>query len=201
MTTERRTTATPGAVAMRIPELDAVAPIDAAERLRHLPGLALLESARPGRNARWTYLSADPVAVVDAPAQGADVFESARRALARLCSSRFTEADSPPFTGGLMGYLSYDLGRRFESIPSQAAVDQDLPLLRLALHDWAVAWDRRRGLAWLVGRSVDERIDRLDRRLAWAREVLVRPAGPTPRGDDPTAERAFELRSGLDRAA
>ncbi|TAL08446.1 MAG: hypothetical protein EPO00_07255, partial [Chloroflexota bacterium] len=38
--------------------------MDAAERLRDLPGLALLESARPGRNARWSYLAADPVAVL-----------------------------------------------------------------------------------------------------------------------------------------
>jgi para-aminobenzoate synthetase component 1 len=201
MTTDRRTTSAPGALAVRVPELDDVAPIDAAERLRHLPGLVLLESARPGRNARWTYLSADPVAVVDAPSHGADVFESTRRALARLCSSRFAETDSPPFTGGLMGYLSYDLGRRLEWIPSLAAVDQDLPLLRLALHDWAVAWDRRGGRAWLVGRSVDERIDQLEARLAWARDLLLGPVPSIPQGGEPAADRTFQLRSGLDRAA
>ena len=56
---------------MRLPELDALAPMDAAERLRGLAGLAVLESARPGRNARWTYVTADPVAVLEAPADGA----------------------------------------------------------------------------------------------------------------------------------
>jgi para-aminobenzoate synthetase component I len=201
MTIERRATSTPGALAVRIPELDDVAPIDAAERLRHLPGLALLESARPGRNARWTYLSADPVAVVDAPAHGPDVFESARRVLGRLCTSRVPADDAPPFTGGLVGYLSYDLGRRFEDLPSLAAVDQDLPLLRLALHDWAVAWDRLRGRAWLVGRAVDERIDRLEARLAWARALFLAPGATRPARESPSVDRVLELRSGLDRAA
>ena len=62
----------------------AARPIDVAEAFRDLPGLALLESARPGRNARWTYLTADPVAVLESPAAGPDPFAVARRLVARL---------------------------------------------------------------------------------------------------------------------
>ncbi|MFL5673074.1 MAG: hypothetical protein ACJ77C_13390, partial [Chloroflexota bacterium] len=142
MTSERLATS-PGVIAIRAPELDRVAPMDAAEQLRDLPGLALLESARPGRNARWTYLSADPVTVVEAPAEGPDLFATARRTLARLTPSVLEGVDAPRFAGGLIGYLAYDLGRRLEAIPTIASTDQDLPLLRLALHDWVVAWDRR----------------------------------------------------------
>jgi len=176
VTTERLVSLHPGAIAIRLPELDDVAPMDAAERLRGLPGLALLESARPGRNARWSYLSADPVATIDAPAEGRDVFGTARRALRRMSGVRFADPAAPPFSGGFIGYLSYDLGRRLERLPSIAAVDQDLPLLRLALHDWVVAWDRRLGRAWLAGRAVDDRVGALDERLAWARERLTSPA-------------------------
>src|SRR3954464_4072268 len=53
--------------------------IDAAESCRDLPGVVLFESARPGRNARWTYLTADPVAVLETPAAGPDPFAVARR--------------------------------------------------------------------------------------------------------------------------
>jgi para-aminobenzoate synthetase component I len=207
VTSERLTTTAPGAVAIRVPELDDVPPIDAAERLGDLPGLALLESARPGRNARWTYLTADPVTVVDAPAGGPDVFESARLALRRLCSGRFPEAEAPPFGGGLVGYLSYDLGRRLEAMPSLAAVDQDLPLLRLALHDWVAAWDRRRGAAWLVARAVDDRVDRLAARVEWARARLTETTEPaTGAGEaaeprDGPSQRSLEFRSGLGRRA
>ncbi len=176
--------------------------MDAAERLRDLPGLALLESARPGRNARWSYLTADPVAVLEAPADGADPFATARRVLARLASDPVTGIDRPRFMGGLVGYLGYDLGRRLETLPSIAKADQELPILRLALHDWTVAWDRRTGHAWLAGRALDERIGRLDRRLAEIRERLLTQTPDRGRavmtGEPPAG---FEFRSGLDRAA
>src|SRR6187551_3817283 len=68
------------------PPAAAAAPhrVDAPEAFRDVGGLVLLESARPGRNARWTYLTADPVAVLEAPAAGPDPFAVARRLVARL---------------------------------------------------------------------------------------------------------------------
>jgi hypothetical protein len=103
-------------------ELSQVRPIDAAEALRDLPGLALLESARPARNARWTFLTADPVAILTEPAAGSDPFAVARRLLARLDAGApdregttaasggagaFAVDAVPPFLGGLVGYLGY----------------------------------------------------------------------------------------------
>jgi para-aminobenzoate synthetase component 1 len=126
----------PGLRLERLPSLDSTAPMDAAEHLRDLPGLAVLESARPGRNARWSYLTADPVAVLEAPADGPDPFTTARRVLGRLCDELVDAPDVPPVTGGLVGYLGYDLGRRFERLPSIAAAGRELPVLRLGLHDW-----------------------------------------------------------------
>ncbi len=193
--------------------------MDVAERLCDLPGLVLFESARPGRNARWSYLVADPVAVLDGPADGADPFATARRVLGRLSADEVGLPDAPPFTGGLVGYLAYDLGRRLERLPSIAAADQELPILRLALHGWVVAWDRRTGHAWLAGRALDERVGRLDEqldavaaRLRATRDDAAAAAGaasPDPRGapSPPTAGHAgdrttaLELRSGLDRRA
>ena len=69
-----------------MPALAALRPIDVAEAFRDLPGVALLESARPGRNARWSYLTADPVAVLTEPAAGGDPFAVARRLLTRLAA-------------------------------------------------------------------------------------------------------------------
>ena len=154
------------------------APIDAAEAFRDLPGLVLLESARPGRNARWTYLTADPVAVLESPAAGPDPFAVARRLAARLDRTVVVPADAPPFLGGLVGFLGYDLGAVLERLPALAPADQDLPPLRLALHDWVVAWDRRTGHAWLGGRALDGDGRRLARRLD---DVHARLTTPEPR--------------------
>jgi para-aminobenzoate synthetase component 1 len=218
----------------RLPQLDGIAPMDVAEALRDLPGLALLESARPGRTGRWSLLTADPIAVLDAPAAGADPFAAARLLLARLAGGEpeVDEADGdgrdeadeadevdagvvrpaerPPFAGGLVGYIGYDLGRRLEHLPSLAAADQPLPEMRLALHDWAMAWDRLTGAAWLAGRALDGDAPRLNRRLAGVRERLagasatarpsagVASASSTSYGFDPAATLTFA--SGTTRA-
>src|SRR5215218_1551181 len=96
-----------------LPDIGDRTPIDVAESFRDLPGLAVLDSARPGRNGRWSYVSADPVDIVESPSDGPDPFEAARISLKRMAAGRVGRA-GPPFLGGLVGYLSYDLGRRFE---------------------------------------------------------------------------------------
>jgi para-aminobenzoate synthetase component 1 len=180
--------------------------IDAAEAFRDLPGLALLESARPGRNARWTYLTADPLALLESPAAGRDPFAVARRLVARLDPSRPELPDAPPFLGGLVGFLGYDLGHALERLPSLAVDDQGLPPMRLALHDWVVAWDRRTGEAWLAGRAVDGDARRLARRLDDVHARLTTPTPPTtarPSGDpaDDHDDGPLTFRSGLPRRA
>ncbi len=205
---------------VRLEPLPAIAdrrPIDIAEAFRDLPGLALLESARPGRNARWTFLTADPVAILAEPAVGDDPFAVARRLLARLAADDPGGHDGapgrPPFLGGLVGYLGYELGDVLERLPAPPSDDQDLPLLRLALHDWAIAWDRRTGAAWLGGRALDGDAERLARRLGGVRDRL-RPsrlavvaaraalttddAGGTPQ---PDGREELVFVSSLDRAA
>jgi len=183
----------------RLPERIAAArAIDVAEAFRDLPGLVLFESARPGRNARWSYLTADPVAVIETPASGPDPFAVARALVARLDPGA-APAGAPPWLGGLAGFLGYDLGATFERLPAIAAMDQDLPPLRLALHDWVVAWDRRTGTAWLGGRALDGDDRRLARRLD---DVHARLNGPArAAGTAVQAGDRLTFRSGLDRRA
>jgi para-aminobenzoate synthetase component I len=182
-----------------LPEVAQSRAIDVAESFRDLPGLALLESARPGRNARWTYLTADPLAVLEEPSPGSDPFAAARQLVARLDRAVPAAADATPFVGGLIGYLAYDLGHALERLPTIAADDQGLPLLRLALHDWVIAWDRHTGAAWLGGRSLDGDVGRLDRRLA---DVRARIHGPRSGGAvavDDGQSAGLRFRSSLDR--
>ena len=174
--------------------------MDAAEAFRDLPGLALLESARLGRKSRWSYLTADPLAILQEPTPGADPFAEARRLVARL-DRRAPEAgcsDHPPFLGGLVGFLGYDLGHALERLPTIAADDQGLPCMRLALHGWVLAWDRRTGRAWLGGRALDGDAAALNDRLQAVRERLV-GGWATPTETLPTD--GFAFTSSLDRTA
>lgn len=175
-------------------------PIDIAEAFRDLPGLALFESARPGRNARWTYLTADPITVLESPAAGPDPFVVARSLVGRLDPTPVVPADAPRFLGGLVGFLGYDLGGTLERLPAIAPSDQDLPPLRLALHDWVVAWDRRTGFAWLGGRALDGDGRRLARRLDDVHARLTAPARPPADSVRTEPPVTLSFRSGLSRA-
>jgi para-aminobenzoate synthetase component 1 len=42
-----------------------------------------------------------------------------------------------PFTGGAIGCFAYDLGRRFERLPSIAVRDIDFPEMLVGIYDWA----------------------------------------------------------------
>ena len=132
----------------------------------------------------------------------------ARRLLGRLDATHVVPADAPPFLGGLVGFLGYDLGHTLERLPSVAADDQGLPLLRLALHDWVVAWDRRTGHAWIGGRALDGDVRRLARRLDDVHARLTMPASVAGRDAQEAATAAhvaggerLTFRSGLSRAA
>ncbi len=250
----------PDVTGPRVAELPESAGADVlaiSESLRGLPGLAVLDSARTGRRSRWTYVTADPLAVVtDVGPRGA-TFAPARALLARMggpaggaggrAEARGGEADAerpngatpaggaaspsrgarhgpgvagrdlPPFTGGLVGFVGYDVGRELERLPSIALDDQPLPPLSLALHDWVVAVDRRAGRVLLCGIPVDGDAGRLEARLAPVRARLagVRAAGtdvavpppltagcgsdlPAPR---PLVPAGLRFTSGLDRDA
>jgi len=81
--------------------------------------------------------------------------------------------EAPPFLGGAVGYLSYDLGRLLESLPALAENDLALPDLQMAWYDVIFAF--REGQGWLVSSGLPhppetrERhaLSRLEETLAW----------------------------------
>jgi para-aminobenzoate synthetase component I len=62
----------------------------------------------------------------------------------------------PPFLGGGMGYLSYELGRYLERLPEQAASDLGLPELCFAFYDRVLAHDHASGRTWLAAVHPDD---------------------------------------------
>ena len=55
-----------------------------------------------------------------------------------------------PFSGGALGYFSYDLGRRIEQLPTQCRDDIHMPDMAIGLYDWALVVDHHIRRTWLI---------------------------------------------------
>lgn len=165
----------------------------------------LLESGRGAEaTARHSFLGAEPYLVLSGKADRYELRTGDRvtrhegdpfAALAgRLRASRLPRPPGlPPFFGGAVGYLSYDLARRFERLPSLAVDDLGLPDLEFAFVELLAALDHEAGtlsviFAPPVERLLGESRDKLyregcDRLAALAARLSAAPAdrpGPRP---------------------
>ena len=55
-----------------------------------------------------------------------------------------------PFSGGALGYFSYDLGRRIEQLPTQCRDDIHMPDMAIGLYNWALVVDHHIRRTWLI---------------------------------------------------
>ncbi|KZM73655.1 anthranilate synthase component I [Nocardia terpenica] len=140
-------------------------------------GTFLLESAENGRSwSRWSFIGAgSPTALTvvdghatwlgatpaDAPS-GGDPLDALHDTLELLRSERLPGL--PPLTGGLVGYLGYDIVRRMERLPELAVDDLQVPEMVMMLATDLAAFDHHEGAITLIANAVnwngtDERVD------------------------------------------
>jgi len=180
-------------------------PVRCCEALDGLPYRLFLDSASTAsRFGRYSFLTADPVAIVRS--RGAEV-----ECLDRLTGSRRTTVGDPmavlrelvtphaaepmpglpPFQGGAAGYVAYDWGLTLERLPAPRYDDLALPDLVLGLYDWVIAWDLELSRAWLIStgipeRAADARHARATSRAAFVKRALLGPSDRTVGPSDPT---------------
>lgn len=70
-----------------------------------------------------------------------------------------------PFTGGAVGYLSYDYGRRLEALASLAEDDRRIPDMHFGLYDGVAALNHASGALFLVGHDLSRTADAVIERL------------------------------------
>ncbi|WP_226352993.1 MULTISPECIES: anthranilate synthase component I [unclassified Pseudonocardia] len=143
-------------------------------------GTFLLESAENGRSwSRWSFVGARSAAALTAvdgelvwtgevpdglPTSG-DPLEALRTVVTELHSEPLPGL--PPLTGGMVGYLGYDIVRRVERIadPDDPAVDDlALPELVMLLATDLAALDHHEGTVTLIANAInwdatDDRVD------------------------------------------
>ncbi len=83
-------------------------------------------------------------------------FELLRRHLA-VDGSATPGLPGLPFTGGAIGYFSYDLARRLERLPERALAAEAIPDMAVGIYDWAVLVDHAQQASWLLGAERDAR--------------------------------------------
>ncbi len=144
-------------------------PLSALDALKHLGYPVLLESARRNdRTGRYSFIAVEPYLIFTSRGETVELALPAtpagkygRRAsmkrkpllkLRELLNNYRTEriAGLPPFTGGAVGYFSYDFVHQFENIPRHAADDLDIPEAYFVFVDMVVAFDHILNKAWII---------------------------------------------------
>jgi para-aminobenzoate synthetase component I len=179
-------------------------PVRCCERLEGLPYRLFFDSAAAGaRLGRYSFLMADPVAVVrskgartecvDLTAGGThvvdgDALDGVRALLLPHTAARVPGL--PPFQGGAAGYLAYDWGRVLERLPAPRHDDLAMPDVVLGVYDWVLAWDHDASTAWLISTGLPETSP-----LAQAHRAAARAAAVRRRlGSDPGTDRVEPMR-------
>jgi anthranilate synthase component I len=141
------------------------------------PGTFLLESAENGRSwSRWSFVGAHCAAALtevggeatwtgtppDGLHTGGDPLEVLRHCVEELRTEPLPGL--PPLTGGMVGYLGYDVVRRLERLPELTRDDLKLPELVMLLATDLAAVDHHEGTITLLANAVNwdnspERVD------------------------------------------
>ncbi|WP_305856127.1 aminodeoxychorismate synthase component I [Balneatrix alpica] len=113
------------------------------------------------RQGRYDILTADPLLRLVGDSNGCRLYDSEQRLMPcasdPFCAMQELLNEYPscpeqhlPFTGGVIGYWGYDLGRLVETLPQQANADIHLPWMQANLYLWAVITDHQQQQSWLV---------------------------------------------------
>jgi len=153
---------------------DGETPIGVYRKLAGGPGTFLLESAEQGagsagtawsrysfvgvrsvatlmaRDGRGVWLGSPPAGV---PMDGSPV-DMLRGTIAALGGEPRPADDLPPLTGGMVGFLAYDVVRRFERLPVHAEDDLGVPELGMMLATDLVVLDHLTGAATLIANAI-----------------------------------------------
>ena len=171
-------------------------PARCCEQLAGLPYRLFLDSATPGaRLGRYSFLTADPIAVVRSTGARTECLDAAGSGWRDLSGDVLAEVGAllqphrraeveglPPFQGGAAGYLAYDWGRVLERLPPSRHDDLALPDAVFGIYDWVIAWDHPASRAWLIstGMPATDEDERVRRSAVRAAAVLERLRGQAP---------------------
>jgi aminodeoxychorismate synthase component I len=144
-------------------------PVAALEAVRIAGHAALLESARVNeKTGRYSFITVDPYLIFRSKGDTVDLslpvtpagkygrraamkrrpLQKLRELMSNYRTARIPEL--PPFTGGAVGFFSYDFVRQFEKLPQRAIADLDIPEAYFIFVDLVIAFDHVLDKAWVI---------------------------------------------------
>lgn len=95
----------------------------------------------------WSFFGSDPFRVIDG-SEGMEHFSQVMR------EYKTAQTSDIPFTGGAVGFLSYDYGRQLESLPNIATDDLLVPPFLFGLYDGVVALNHQSNEVFLIAAEI-----------------------------------------------
>ncbi|MCE5340090.1 MAG: anthranilate synthase component I family protein [Planctomycetaceae bacterium] len=131
---------------------------------------------------RYSYFCAEPVEIFEFNNHDEKPFENLKTVLSKY---RLEKGIDGVFTGGWIGFFSYDLNRFVEDVPSCKNDDIGLPLIRLCFYDKVICFDHLEKCFNLFAIEFDddgqEKIKKLENVINCRGEPMCSPDGQTRR--------------------
>lgn len=149
---------------------------------------------------RYSFVAADPFEFWQTAVEEQGTFDRWQQRMESFHTA--TLPDLPPFQGGAVALLSYDLNRQFEKIASPRFDEFKMPALAVGLYDVVWACDHQTQRSWLISQGLPEqqpaaRRARAEARLAEFRQLLEDFAAGqiAPLPDSASGESRIELQA------
>jgi para-aminobenzoate synthetase component I len=163
-------------------------PVEAFAPFAKDPMAALLHSDGTENLGRWSYIAASPFRVIETDAalsttaDGTPVSGDPFTVLKNELSNYPLSQDNcpAPFVGGAVGFLTYELGRATERLPTPK-MNPAGPAMVVGLFDIIAAFDQQQKKAWVISSGFPElsdaaRLNHAEQRATWLSEELCHPA-------------------------
>ena len=173
--------------------MEGESPISAFQKLPQSEYAYILESVEEGKHGRYSFLGIEPGLVLRCKGREAEILRGDVREtitlkdrdplhLLKECMSKYkavSREDLPPFYGGAVGYLSYDMVRFFERLPDENTDDLGLPDLHFILSQTLIIFDHSSSSmkvvsnAYIEGdpdRAYREAIDKIERMIGYLKK-------------------------------
>ena len=144
---------------------------DYFETIRHFSWPVFLDSANTQlESGRYDIIAADPFLKLETRGENTELHyrngqtlqshDDPFKLLQQILEPLTQKSCDLPFTGGAIGYFSYDLGRRIEAIPSETIDAENMPEMAVGIYDWVIVTDHKQQQCYLASFGLDPQTEK-----------------------------------------